>query len=839
MKHVLVVGLSCIALGLGIFALSSGREEVSIASPDAGADLVAMPSPSVPPDKTAAERGADAGTEALVITGRVLRSGEVAAGATVKFGAYSAETNGAGEFRLEILKTSADGYLFASRGTERSAAAWLNPDAPPLGEVVLSLRPSRALRGVVKGRDTGVGIANAKVELRQNDRSVQTSADGSFVIEAVSATGTAELRVAAEGYVRNSSRVEMSEEYDAQVHIELERGATVTGRVVDSRSEGIPGAQLFARRLGGETEDAKAVSGPRGEFTLTGLLPRPYNIQVEADGYGRVSHPVEAPASEARIVLELGTQVEGVIQDGAGKPVAEVQLHLTPQLPGAANRQKQSTTSGADGRFAFESFGAGPWTLKYWRYTHLRTAVEELQLEFVAGERRELSLTLSVEKGFFEARVVDAASLRAVADASASVTCKPDGYAQSETDDDGRFELSGVDSAEGACTLKVQHEGHLTFTGPLASVAKSGDIKLLKGSSIKGRVVDEQNVPLTDFVLDDEQRYSADGRFLKFAEPGKRTVTLSTRYHLPVVREVEVREGEAVDLGDVQLVRGATVTIAVRGPDGRPVPGAGVFVVGRGSTARSQIEQGEATALFNTGANGEGSTPMKAGSFCFVARKHPHAVSTIRGCPMKHDGKTASRFELLLPAGAWVEGVVRTDGQPVMGALIKVKTEELSAVSGRDGRYRLGPLNAGKVDLGVMYEPAKEAMSRVALRSVEVAEGKTLTIDFVDNTGPEIEIELRSRLPGKVLIAFVNGHFSEKEKPKETPDTAARLVEIKNGAATVRMSAQRSGAATVVFARLEGTSMGKERYVQLTLPASGVTRVMVDLDNPLEPATVR
>ncbi|HEY0932503.1 MAG TPA: carboxypeptidase-like regulatory domain-containing protein [Trebonia sp.] len=141
--------------------------------------------------------------------------------------------------------------------------------------------------------------------------------------------------------------------------------------------------------------------------------------------------------------------------------------------------------------------------------------------------------------------------------------------------------------------------------------------------------------------------------------------------------------------------RGASLAGTVRRPDGRPAEGAAVTVAEAGT--------GRQAGTTRTAPSGTFRIALSAGGTYLVivaapGRQPAAELVAVNGDPVRHD--------VVLQAGSGtLAGTARTagSGDPVPGAVITLADAQgqvaASAVTGADGRYRLGHLDAGDYTL--------------------------------------------------------------------------------------------------------------------------------------------
>lgn len=156
----------------------------------------------------------------------------------------------------------------------------------------------------------------------------------------------------------------------AQIDIALERGLTITGRVVDDHGAPVANVTVFAYGEESSPDARRSRARPRvapgntntaedGSFTITGLEPGAISITARREGFvpWRKSMTVEQ-STDVEIRLDRGAQIEGVVTR-AGRPVAGAHVSATTAAIGGDH---QSTVSGDDGRFVLRGLVAAKYT---------------------------------------------------------------------------------------------------------------------------------------------------------------------------------------------------------------------------------------------------------------------------------------------------------------------------------------------------------------------------------------------------------------------------------------------------------------------------------------------
>jgi hypothetical protein len=207
------------------------------------------------------------------------------------------------------------------------------------------------LSGVVVEKQTGRPVPEARIYAhRQRSRdagqlSANSGPEGRFTLEVE--PGTYELDVTVDDYPHHSQEVTVSEAGLADVRIELLRGHSIEGRVVDASGRSMPGVALNASApLGG---GAFAQSLADGTFRFTGLKNGPFNVLAGSPSAGFAFQAgVAAGTKNLVLALQPGgkARVQVVGPDGAALEEARVFLRSLGGNPVVGPR---SSTTNAQG----------------------------------------------------------------------------------------------------------------------------------------------------------------------------------------------------------------------------------------------------------------------------------------------------------------------------------------------------------------------------------------------------------------------------------------------------------------------------------------------------------
>jgi hypothetical protein len=157
----------------------------------------------------------------------------------------------------------------------------------------------------------GVPVPNARVRVRYPDSltvfqfaqevgDVMTDTQGNFSLAFVRPFSRFVLEVEASGYQLRQSPDLFSKDTPLAATVQLQRGATIRGRIVDDRGTPIANAFVTLRPLGNGSPGSpfpaavtNTTTSANGEFFFAGLASRSYAIVVRRQGFKPQQQPVD------------------------------------------------------------------------------------------------------------------------------------------------------------------------------------------------------------------------------------------------------------------------------------------------------------------------------------------------------------------------------------------------------------------------------------------------------------------------------------------------------------------------------------------------------------------
>ena len=397
------------------------------------------------------------------------------------------------------------------------------------------------------------------------------------------------------------------------VKLALQRGALVSGHVIDEDKHPIANARVVARDVSSafaslgkiDSELNSAMTNDKGEFTIAALPQGSYRLFArdgvhEPGSSATIAVDGERATTGVEIKLAVGGVLAGTVVTRDGQPAPFAAVRATPKATSdalAGNIEVREATTDAHGAFIMSGMSRGPLRIRA-ASDQAVSGWNDVDLTFVR-EHRDLKLTLDVA-GVIGGTVVDRAGqpiaeahVSAVADFSgsnASLTAAMLGTATATTDGGGAFTLYGIGEGNYRITASLQGANSLTSSDE-GVLAAGGDrnvrVVVSAPGGVKGHIVIEANGGSTtvpsyatvssgwsqstqanagDFVLDDLTPGTHDlqirgSEFMKFDKA-----------------DVKVESGKVLDLGTITVKRGRTLRGRVVDSSGKPVPGALVSV---------------------------------------------------------------------------------------------------------------------------------------------------------------------------------------------------------------------------------------------------------------------
>jgi len=542
-----------------------------------------------------------------------------------------------------------------------------------------------------------------------------------------------------------------------------------SGRVVDTKGDGVPGANVRLvywgspkadtypwggdkrlRRERERVEDPRVVADTGGYFRFE----RPYGSQsyllVESDGFGStIAGPFE-PKEDLNVVLDSERWFHVHVRDPDGEPVADALVRMISTAPEHSYTSRTAIAQGrtdAAGEISLPHMGA--------KSVILEVAPREPDLGFVdVGLSGKTSATVTLPRLKTRThRVVDADTGRPLTDAYALVEWS--GYAtRSVAQELGRRRIDADAGGVIRFPLQKDYYGNVV-TAPGYEVTNLVDdvVKLQRSMRVDGRVLDVRGDPVKGAAIliaspqgpgsrcfaglplvaawsDADGRFEAEIKLLwptsGMPDPGVRSIlAIDKRRGCAIEDSLTVKPGTRSSV-TLRFPRPAKLTIEIVGPDGAPRPDHWINVLRRVPAAETWVAAKMPHAF---GAN----PPWLLGQRP-VTDEHGRAVID-RLPPGEYDIHLKfHRRKLTLEAGeVKVLRVVRGAGPSIFGRLLDESGEPQAQVrvalqgstnafesTDLDGRFKFEDVKPGDHRVGFHSRRANAWVSVPAVVNQEV-----------------------------------------------------------------------------------------------------------------------
>lgn len=659
-----------------------------------------------------------------------------------------------------VLHAGAPGFMPARYAGQRGVAPLHLRPGDVKSDLVIVLEPGGVrVDGIVEDV-LGGPIEGARLTLIEGDLfcergaySVASGEDGTFTLWV--RPGGFRVHATATGYARTTYS------YTAPgptFRLRMIAESSIAGRVVHGDGRDAAGGTLVAAVPQPLADPDNAVirvteTDALGRFHLAQLHPGSYELHAAAaDGYGIAEGPIAVAVGQARegvtVTLDDTVTISGrAIVGQTGEPCRAGTVHLSAD---------GSRWSVIDGTGHVEILGVRPNTRYEVRVECEGHAVltTELHVEAAAPEPQQWE----IQPGLRLRGTVLAADDSPVPDWTVETlpepfVGRPSGYQRAQTDDDGRFEISGLQpqlyrvmaygpghptaeavevsiSATQENTLEIRLDAATTLTGQVVTAAGDGvagaRVWALEAGRAANRAWSLNEAPK---IARRSRMVSADneGRFempelppgaydvwaarappVRQPAPGNLVVALMPDQGGPLLTTT-LAPGEATDVtltldteaesiaGRVQDAEGVAIRdafVQVQ-PDFPPAPG-------RPAPMQSLRHFSPDATTARTGEDGAFEIGgLEPGLYSVVAVRHFGGQAT------EHRVRTNSSVTLTIDRGATLGGrVVTGTGDPVTGFFVTVSNEQTGLTRGSrfnadHGRWHLDGLDGGTYEIAV------------------------------------------------------------------------------------------------------------------------------------------
>ncbi|HEX7155287.1 MAG TPA: carboxypeptidase-like regulatory domain-containing protein [Thermoanaerobaculia bacterium] len=642
----------------------------------------------------------------------------------------------------------------------------------------------------------------------------RSSGDGTYETRLVE--GSYELRIGGDKTALKRIAPQTLNAASSPMTVTLDRGAKVTGRVVDRDGNALGDDDYLTIRVK-EQPQVFATVEKDGTFSISGLLPGRITLLGARGRPGtanQVSAPpveVDAPASNVVIQFPNPARIEGrVTEKESGTPVTEFTVSM--QASGSAwTGGPPAPFRADDGSFVLEDAPVTTTQLVVNAPGYVPGRITGLTLE----EGKSVTVEVALERGVKIAGRVTAAG-RAVA--GVSVSSLPAGpmmrgpreqNRSTVTDDNGDYVLDGV--ATGAFRLEFHKSGYVTLVKAIETTAGKDqrlDAELERGRELNGRVIDTTGQPVSGaMVYVDSRSMSSRGnvattdaegtfRLEGLAEGTYAVKAEKSGYLQGKVEDVEAAPGRSVT---ITLNRGGSISGRVTGLTEQELGSAMVMMIGGRAGGRSEARV-DANGSFTLTGVPDGEVTVMARLMGGRRGQGPRqTVTVVNGA--------APAVELNFAEGIVVRGRVLRAGRPFTNAMVyfrgtaegqPVPMNEPGMTAG-DGTYEVRVTAPGeyRVQLGVnmtTYDGGTVHVTGPMTHDIELR-GSTVRGRVVDaDTGaPLNSVSLQLRRPsaadqwttsdasGAFVFELVSDDAYQLTASRDRYATAMESVDVRGG----------------------------------------------------------
>ena len=344
-----------------------------------------------------------------------------------------------------------------------------------------------------------------------------TDSNGFYRFDNGPSIGLINLLAEADGYASGSA-LNKNLKTDAlnEFNLEIERGRTITGVVVDEQGNRIRSAKILANGLSTKTPQTETVfSDDEGEFSFPPLRSGPYRLACTANRFADLTIPVALTDEDIKIVLAKRGSVKLRVLTPKNRPVKAYRMSLKRAFPNNPNNignvmdfpDRNITPGQYQGQWAIiEGLPSGSFRFQITERNHAKTLSEMFLVE--EGQDSVEVTCILTSGATIEGTVIDdqgqpvpgalvTSDMNAGLAAGSGIfdmfrTMIPEKHTTRNvrTNKQGRFRISKLSFAD--YMIRVSHQSYCEGTAvniKLTSegqVADAGVIRLDKGTLVEG-----------------------------------------------------------------------------------------------------------------------------------------------------------------------------------------------------------------------------------------------------------------------------------------------------------------------------------------------------------------
>jgi uncharacterized GH25 family protein len=333
---------------------------------------------------------------------------------------------------------------------------------------VIRLPEGVAAAGKVVDAESGEPVPDADVSFTAKGRQgatkdAHTDAEGAFEVKGL-AEGKFEAGASARGYLRGKQvTVEVAAEGSSGLVITLERGGSISGRVLGPDGKPVAGALVQPSISFTTSEewneasetiaDVSLRTDSEGRYRLEGLPPhRSYLVRASSPNFAPASSKAISvgPRQDVRdvnVTLTLGGAIRGLVADAKGKPIRGAKVQAEEETEDgqaivytSSDAIGKFATTDLEGKYTLSPLKAGVYKVRSRARDHTSSTREKVKvaqgstvegIDFMLDDGEELA-----------GRVLDTDGNGI---ASADLSVQGAAQAKARTDSEGRFRMGGCE----------------------------------------------------------------------------------------------------------------------------------------------------------------------------------------------------------------------------------------------------------------------------------------------------------------------------------------------------------------------------------------------------------
>jgi protocatechuate 3,4-dioxygenase beta subunit len=491
----------------------------------------------------------------------------------------------------------------------------------------IKVSPALHIDGKLVIAGTGQPCPDGDVQLRDAEHHLEVhlrEMPGGIHLGDGALPGTYAVTAQCQGFVTRSYPPIALTDKDITAVWEVDRGATVRGKVTTRSGEPIDDASITARPDGNEgfSEGQFVWSGPDGSYELRGMRPGTHRVEVSS---ARAPAPeagfqIEVAAGaviERNLVLDDGGSIQGNVVDAQGAPVAGMYIQTRVASERFPRLRRNECRSDGSGAFACAALAPGDYRVSASGSRFPRPAMPGSddggqQVTVRANEVATVKLVVEAQSGAIKGTVLDSAG-KPIQDAFISAARETDGpggrmaVRQTRWSLDARPILSAADGsftvpklAAGKYSLRADRRGGGEAIAQHAETGSTVTLRIAAPGTIEGtarrggKPASSLSVAVSNIetgLAREEQFFQSGGHYIVRDLPRGHLVVVVESDGARKTIELDLADGEHKTL-DADLEALATVTgrVVEKGTT-TPVRGVRMVISTEGSMMRPSLDE--------------------------------------------------------------------------------------------------------------------------------------------------------------------------------------------------------------------------------------------------------